>query len=237
MVEPAPTRTRNRTRSTVQTNVGWHTSQTGRPHVSFFPYDTLEAQVAKPERWAPTPSDLPDFAVGEPLARQPGSTQDSGPSSAATHLTVSKSVAQADPMKKIDLETALQYGTAEGYPPLRSFIRQFTRETLHPGVPYLDGPEVILTCGSTEGFDLAVNLLVDPWYPETDPVSERPGMLCEVFAYGNALSNVRPKGVQVVPVRLDGEGMMASGPGGLRDVLENWDLGKGRRPHFMYSVT
>jgi hypothetical protein len=40
-----------------------------------------------------------------------------------------------------------------------------------------------------------------------------------------------------VPVEYDSQGMMADGPGGLADVLENWDFSRGRRPHFMYTVT
>lgn len=31
--------------------------------------------------------------------------------------------------------------------------------------------------------------------------------------------------------------MVATGPGGLEDVLANWDYKKGRRPHLMYTVT
>ena len=41
----------------------------------------------------------------------------------------------------------------------------------------------------------------------------------------------------MAPVAIDDEGMLAEGPGGLRDVLENWDTSKGRRPHLMYTVT
>ena len=207
-------------------------AKTGLPNVSYFPYDTLEAQVAKPERWNPSP----DEADGELVSKMAGA-KIADPAAAALHITVDKVMPQPNPLKKIDLATALQYGTAAGYPPLLSFVRQFTRENLHPDVPYAGGPEVILTCGSTDGFNKVVDLIVDPWFPETDPVEDQPAMLCEVFAYGNALANVKPKGVRVVPVEIDLEGMVASGPGGLQDVLENWDLSTGRRPHFMYSVT
>ncbi|KAG9255362.1 aromatic amino acid aminotransferase 1 [Emericellopsis atlantica] len=189
----------------------------GLPNVSLFPFDTLEAQIAKPERWDPTPN--------EP-----------GPPS-ASHITVPKTNSEADPLKKIDLSTGLQYGTAEGYPPLRSFIRQFTRNHLHPHVPYLNGPEVILTCGSTDGFHKTIEMLMEPWLPDRDPVEARPGMLCEVFVYMNAPDTARPKGAQMVPVEVDAEGMLVHGKGGLQDVLENWDPRNGARPRLMYSVT
>jgi DNA-binding transcriptional MocR family regulator len=153
-------------------------------------------------------------------------------------MTIPKFASAAlDPAERIDLSTALQYGTAEGYPPLRSFLRQFTRSNLHPNVPYLDGPEIILTCGSTDGFSKVAELIVDPWREGVDDVRDRPGMLCEAFVYMVPATTVRPKGVQVVPVEMDAGGMKASGPGGLEDVLENWDPSKGRRPHFMYTVT
>lgn len=104
-------------------------------------------------------------------------------------------------------------------------------------MPYRGGPDVILTCGSTDGFSKAVQLLSNPWDPLREPVSTRPGMLCEEFVYNNALACVEPRGIQVVPVKIDSDGMMAKGPGGLEDVLSNWDYSKGKRPHFIYSVT
>jgi DNA-binding transcriptional MocR family regulator len=207
--------------------------------VDFFPFDTLEAQVAKPERWTPTPND----PSAKPLGAAIASVQLSKPSSSslephpASHMTVPKINSEANPLKKIDLSTALQYGTADGYPPLRSFVRQFTRNHLHPTVPYLNGPEVILTSGSTDGFSKAVELIVEPWRDDKDPVENRPAMLCEVFVYMNGPATVKPKGVRLVPVEIDDEGMMAHGPGGLQDIMENWDFRDGRRPHFIYTVT
>lgn len=137
----------------------------------------------------------------------------------------------------IDLKSALQYGTAQGYPPLYSFVRQFTRNNLHPFVPYKDGPEVILTCGSTDGFSKTIQALSDEWSADHDPVNERPALLCEKYVYMNAIQTVAPRGFNIAPVAIDDEGMMAKGPGGLEDVLENWDYSKGRRPHLMYTVT
>ncbi|KAK4204278.1 putative aromatic amino acid aminotransferase [Triangularia verruculosa] len=189
----------------------------GLPNAQFFPYDTLEAQAAKPERWSPSS----------------GSSNPSG----ANHITIPHDdSSQKDILQKIDLATALQYGMAQGYPPLLNWIRQFTREHLHPDVPYKGGPEVVLTCGSTDGFAKALNLLVTPWR-DTDPIEERPGMLCENYVYTNIPNQATPLGVQMVPVKSDEDGMAVSGPGGLEDVLANWDTTKGKRPHIMYTVT
>jgi DNA-binding transcriptional MocR family regulator len=53
----------------------------------------------------------------------------------------------------------------------------------------------------------------------------------------SAVQSCRPRGMAVVPVKMDMEGMLPTGPGGLEDVLENWDDSQGRRPHLMYTVT
>lgn len=143
----------------------------------------------------------------------------------------------ADPLKLIDLKSALQYGTAQGYPSLYYFIRQFTRKNLHPLVPYKGGPEVILTCGSTDGFSKAIQALSNEWAEDHDPIEEKPGLLVEQYCYMNAIQTARPRGLNIAPVAIDDEGMCAKGPGGLEDVLENWDFTRGRRPHLMYTVT
>ncbi len=206
----------------------------GLPNVSFFPFDTLEAQAAKPERWTPTPNHPGD---SDDLTSKLASTKISSDPSVATHIGVPKAIKESDPLKKVDLESALQYGLAQGYPPLLSWIRQFTREHLHPNVPYEGGPEVILTVGSTDGMSKTLELFVDNWVPEKDDPRDRPGLLCENFVYGNVLTQAAPRGVQTVAVEADEGGMRVSGKGGLEDVLANWDYARGKRPHLMYTVT
>ncbi|KAK7749537.1 hypothetical protein SLS53_000113 [Cytospora paraplurivora] len=211
----------------------------GLPNMRFFPFDTLEAQSAKPERWTPSPNE--PGAAGDLAASTASlsiSTGGGSDSAASSHITVPKSLsADTDIIKKVDLATALQYGTAEGYPPLLSFLTQFIREHLHPNVPYEGGPGACLTVGSTDGFSKTLELFVDVWNPDKDDIRERPGLLCETFVYGNILSQSQPKGVQIAPVKADEGGMVATGPGSLEDVLTNWDYSKGRRPHLLYTVT
>jgi DNA-binding transcriptional MocR family regulator len=144
---------------------------------------------------------------------------------------------EVDPLRKIDLATALQYGTAQGYPPLYYFVRQFTRENMHPNHPYEGGPEVILTVGSTDGFSKTLQALSNEWDETRDWLRDREGIVCEEFCYMNAIQAARPRGLNITPVAVDDEGMKASGKGGLQDVLENWDFSKGKRPHLMYTVT
>lgn len=196
------------------------------PNDRLFPFDTLEAQTANPDRFEPTSSKVDDAL-----------TRRASPATSASHITVPKTEQEADPTRRVDVSTALQYGTAGGYPALLSTVRQFTKENLHPNVPYRGGPEVTLTCGSTDGFSKTVELLVDTWDGDRDPLSERPGMLCEEYVYNNVLAQAGPKGVQAIPVKVDGEGMVPFGPGGLDDVLNSWDFSKGKLPSFIYTVT
>lgn len=155
----------------------------------------------------------------------------------ASRVLVPHDSAEPNLLRKIDLTTALQYGTAQGYPPLYSFIREFVQEHLHPNVPYKGGAEVILTVGSTDGFSKALEAFSNIWDEERDWIREREGLLCEEFAYMNAIQSARPRGLNVVPVAIDDEGMLAYGKGGLEDVLSNWDHNKGKRPHLIYTVT
>ncbi|OKL63841.1 hypothetical protein UA08_00438 [Talaromyces atroroseus] len=199
---------------------GLHNLAGGLPHESYFPYDTLEATAARPER----------FKLLDP-------SKSNSNKPAEWHLRVPKIKETTDLLKKIDLETALQYGTAQGYPPLYTFIREFTRDHLHPNVPYIDGPEVIMSCGSTDGLGKAIEALTNPWDEKKDWIQDKEGVLFEEFAYMNAVQTVKPRGLNVVTVAVDSDGMKAAGPGGLEDVLSNWDFKKGRRPHLMYTVT
>ncbi|KAL1836656.1 hypothetical protein VTJ49DRAFT_4816 [Mycothermus thermophilus] len=215
----------------------------GLPNVAFFPFDTLEAQAAKPERWTPSPnhpgsSSTTTITTTPSPSGWPSRWPSSSNPAAATHIAVPKSVDESDPRRRIDLATALQYGLAQGYPPLLSWVRQFVRECLVPDPPpYVPGPEVILTCGATDGFAKTLNLFVDQWDEGVDDPRERPGLLCEEVVYTNVLNQARPYGVQVVTVKADEMGMVVRGEGGLEDVLGNWDAGRGKRPHLMYTVT
>ena len=203
----------------------------GLPNNNYFPFDTLEAAAALPQRFAPTPNKPVDPPT-DLLAATRLSTD-----LAASRVVVPKTSENEDLLRKIDLKTALQYGTAQGYPPLYQFLRQFTTENLHPNVPYSGGPEILLTCGNTDGFCKAIDALSNTWNEERDWIGYREGILVEEFCYMNAIQAARPRGLNVVPVAIDDEGMKAHGNGGLYDVLDNWDEARGKRPHMIYTVT
>ncbi|TKX18267.1 aromatic amino acid aminotransferase-like protein [Elsinoe australis] len=206
----------------------------GLPNRWYFPFDTLEAKVAPPNRWKPTPNHPVDSLPEDGKAT---TKDDTPPYTQSNNLLVPHASPEENPLKKIDLETALQYGTAQGYPPLYYFLRQLTRNHMHPNVPYLDGPEIILTCGNTDGFFKILQTLTNEWSEEKDWTRDREGLLVEEFCYMNAVQAARPRGLNIAPVAIDDEGMKTEGKNGLRDVLENWDYKKGKRPHLMYTVT
>lgn len=203
----------------------------GLPNNNHFPFDTLEASAALPGRWTPTPNK----PVDPPSDKLAAATLSDGV--AASRVVVPKASDNQDVLRKIDLKTALQYGTAQGYPPLYSYLRQFTTENLHPNVPYADGPEILLTCGSTDGFSKTLEAISNTWNEDRDWIGYKEGLLVEEFAYMNAIQAARPRGLNIVPVAIDDEGMCAEGPHGLLDVLENWDTSRGKRPHMIYTVT
>lgn len=205
----------------------------GLPNQYYFPFDTLEAKTALPNRWKPTPNN----PVDPPPRDDAKATDKAHKVQPESNLVVPHTSGETNPLTKIDLATALQYGTAQGYPPLYYFLRQFTRDHLHPNVPYRDGAEIILTCGSTDGFSKVLQALTNEWSEERDWIRDREGLLVEKFCYMNAIGAARPRGLNIVPVAIDDEGMIAEGLGGLRDVLENWDHKKGKQPHLIYSVT
>lgn len=210
----------------------------GLPNAYYFPFDTLEAKSALPNRWKPTPNkpvNPPSDQLASTSLAPKSSKEKQNPISA--NVVVPHFSSQTDPLRKIDLDSALQYGTAEGYPPLYYFVREFTRNNMHPNHCYKGGPEVILTVGATDGFSKTIMALSNEWSEERDLVRDREGILCEEFCYMNAIQSARPRGLTVTPVGIDDEGMRASGKGGLEDVLANWDFSKGRRPHLMYTVT
>lgn len=187
--------------------------------------------MAVPNRWKPTPVKPVDPPSAELAQTKLSDGAD------ATRILVPHESSEENILRKIDLNTALQYGTAQGYPPLYGFIRQFTQTNMHPNVPYKGGPEVILTVGSTDGFAKSIEAFSNIWDEDKDWIRDREGILCEEFAYMNAIQAAKPRGLAVTPVKIDNEGMLAEGKGGLADVLKNWDKYKGKRPHLMYTVT
>ncbi|KAL9060924.1 MAG: hypothetical protein Q9162_000368 [Coniocarpon cinnabarinum] len=206
----------------------------GLPSPNYFPFDDLISDAAVPDRFTPTPNKPVDPPTS--LSDHLNSIKLS-PDPASSRLLVPHESGDPDRTRKVDLATALQYGTAEGYPPLRQWLLRFVQEHMHPNIPYAGGPNIVLTCGSTDGFSKCMQLINNTWIEGRDAPTEREGLLCEEYAYMGAIQMARPRGVNILAVAIDDEGMLADGPGGLRDVLQHWDPSRGKRPHMLYTVT
>jgi 2-aminoadipate transaminase len=89
--------------------------------------------------------------------------------------------------------TAFQYGSSEGYLPLRELIVQRAGER---GIK-LDAPEVVITTGSQQAIDLITRVLVD--------TGDR--VAVEAPTYLGALQAFRFQGADVIPVPTDAEGI------------------------------
>ncbi|OHE96500.1 aromatic amino acid aminotransferase [Colletotrichum orchidophilum] len=191
----------------------------GLPHTSIFPFGKLDLSVDRPTKFPTTKEDIggqnviPDSDILCYIPRYSG-----------------KSVAQ-----KIDLATALQYGSAQGYPPLHSVLRRLV-SIQHPSIPYEGGPEVIIDGGSADGLSKVFDLLFNTWDKDLDDIRNREGLLVEEFVYGPPVAHARTKDVNIVPLKMDDEGMLAHGTGSLSDILQSWDHMNGKRPHVLYTI-
>ena len=82
--------------------------------------------------------------------------------------------------------------------------------------------EVLITSGSLQGLDLVNDLLLEPG----DTV------LMEELSYGGAISRVRKRGVTIVPVALDADGMRMDS---LSDALDSLKA-RGITPKYIYTI-
>jgi DNA-binding transcriptional MocR family regulator len=192
----------------------------GLPNNAYFPFDTLEAQVALPDRWQPS-----------------GDKSKSKNAPPEAHLLVPHYIDTPDPTKKLDLATALQYGVGQGMAPLYSFLKDFTLNYLHNSIPYKGGADIILTCGNTDGFFKTLQCFTNDWVEGRDPIEGKEGIFVEETCYTPPVTLSRSKGLNIVTVALDDQGMVANGPGGLKEILDSWDLTRGKRPHLLYTVS
>ena len=201
---------------------------TGSPYPGYFPFDSLEVSVMAPVSLSFSGQGQLVNAVAPDTAAPTTSTPQK--------LRIERATNCSHVSQQTDLDTALQYGIASGYPPLYAWLRKLVLTVYHPGVPYPGGPNLIISGGSADGLAKVYDVFFNFWDKDVHRVEDREGLLVEEFVYPPALAQVRSRDPNIVPVKMDTEGALADGPGGLLDVLENWDFTKGKRPHMFYSV-
>ena len=115
-------------------------------------------------------------------------------------------------------ETALQYGSGQGYEPLREHITQVMALegiTAHPD-------DVVVTTGSQQALDLVTKIFIDPG----DVI------VAEAPSYVGALGVFRAHEADVVHVPMDADGLI---PSELEATLARL-AAEGRRVKFLYTV-
>lgn len=113
----------------------------------------------------------------------------------------------------------LQYGTTEGYDPLRSFLAKWTAPRMGREVG-LD--EILLTTGSQQVLDLFAWAMIDPG---DVAIVEAPSYMAALTAFYN-------HGADFASVPVDGEGMIVSELPALIERLRK----EGKRPKFIYTI-
>lgn len=113
----------------------------------------------------------------------------------------------------------LQYGTTEGYDPLRSFLAKWTAPRMGREVG-LD--EILLTTGSQQVLDLFAWAMIDPG---DIAIVEAPSYMAALTAFYN-------HGADFASVPVDGEGMVVSELPALIERLRK----EGKKPKFIYTI-
>ncbi len=112
---------------------------------------------------------------------------------------------------------ALQYGTTEGYRPLREFVAEYLCKRGFATVP----DEIIITSGSQQGMDLISRWLLKPG----DPVYAVEPM------YNGALQNFESHGACIVPLATDREGPI------VHPLIQAFSAGKTHAPGGFLSLS
>ncbi|GAA5871437.1 hypothetical protein JCM1840_002894 [Sporobolomyces johnsonii] len=180
----------------------------GLPPPEYFPFETISATSLANNTFKTTSPGLLQSAWNYIKGVQ------------TDHFTINK---YEDDTSKIQLSSALQYGTAAGLPPLAQFIYDFTARVYRPA--YSDFKTVI-NAGSTDAWGKIITTLAE----------SGDGVLCEEWTYPSALATAWPNGIKPVPLPMDGEGMT---PEGMDELLANWNPEEHdgmRRPRVLYTV-
>lgn len=113
----------------------------------------------------------------------------------------------------------MQYGTTEGYNPLREFLAKWTAPRMGREVA-LD--EMLLTTGSQQALDLFAWAMLDPG---DVVITEDPTYMAAINTFYN-------HGAEFASVRVDGEGMIVSELPALIESLKK----QGKKPKFIYTI-
>ncbi|TRM68096.1 pyridoxal phosphate-dependent transferase [Schizophyllum amplum] len=186
----------------------------GLPSPQYFPFHSLGAEVLVEDQFPLNPSSHPSSLSW--FWKLFGSK----PAERTTSVSVPKF---ADKTGDIDLATALQYSMAKGLQPLQDFIKKFVENVYQPAY---GNYVTLIHAGNTDGVNKSIMTLCNPG----------DGVLMSEWTYPSTMATIKPLGVDVVPVGMDGQGMSAIA---LEQLLAEWDVeahGGMARPRVMYTV-
>jgi 2-aminoadipate transaminase len=152
------------------------------------------------------------------VIKQPGMISFAGGMPAPEVFPVEQFAEGAELLRtKADL--LLQYGTTEGYNPLREFLAKWTAPRMGREVS-LD--EILLTTGSQQALDLFGWSMIDPG---DVVIMEDPTYMAAINTFSN-------HGAEFASVRVDGEGMIVSDLPALIESLQK----QGKKIKFIYTI-
>ncbi len=152
------------------------------------------------------------------VINQPGMISFAGGMPAPEVFPIDQFAEGAEKLKS-DGTFLLQYGTTEGYNPLREFLAKWTAPRMGREVAT---DEMLLTTGSQQALDLFSWAMVDPG----DVI------ITEDPTYMAALNTFYNHGAEFASVRMDGDGMVVSELPALIESLKK----QGKKPKFVYTI-
>lgn len=184
----------------------------GIPSPEYFPFESLSANVLA----------VDTMPLDEPrVPKKPTLLSWLWNKVPTTSFTIPKYVPNATPTT-IQLATSLQYQAATGPPSLPLFLREYVQKVYNPG--YADW-DVLLNCGATDAWGKIVFMLME----------RGDAVLVEEWTYPGAENSFLPLETEMVPIKMDGEGVL---PEHFEEVLSTWDEEKRgrRRPRVFYTI-
>lgn len=160
----------------------------GLPNPETFPFLELCAEVQTPDALSITPVTAnPRTAEAhdaQSMVKKPSFLSWLFGKKNTETITIPKAPASSSPMD-INLQTLLQYSSAQGHPALIAFIREFVSKIYQPGFGDWD---VLLNVGATMAWNHVVYMLLEPG----------DGVLYEEWSYPGAMSTADPLGTHKV---------------------------------------
>ncbi|TPX35729.1 hypothetical protein SmJEL517_g01971 [Synchytrium microbalum] len=166
----------------------------GLPHPSLFSFASVD--VAVTDYTPPAPVNGAKLSkAAESNSKQLPLPLSSGPSQKPKPTKNIHIPLFPDLKASITLAESLQYGQGQGSQKLINILHDTVQHTHKP--KYSDF-NIIVTAGNTDAMDKSLRLLCE----------RGDAVLVEEWSYPSAMEQMRPMGVQLVPVKVDSEGMV-----------------------------